>query len=92
MPWTEEPGGLRSMGSQSRTRPSTDKHHRLANGGCLWPRELAGFAVSGQGGQGTGQELHMKPDITWKAPMFSETKWSATCQNVNALPEAKDRF
>ena len=24
--------------------------------------------------------------------MFSETKWSATCQNVNALPEAKDRL
>ena len=25
IPWTEEPGGLRSMGSQSRTRLSTQR-------------------------------------------------------------------
>lgn len=32
----------------------------------------------------------MKPNITWKVPTFSETKQSAACQNVNALPEAEN--
>ena len=27
IPWTEEPSGLQSMGSQSQTRPSTQKHY-----------------------------------------------------------------
>ena len=28
IPWTEEPGGLQSVGSQSQTRPSTHTCHR----------------------------------------------------------------
>ena len=37
IPWTEEPGGLQSVGSQSRTRPSDFSQSRPARVALLFP-------------------------------------------------------
>ena len=42
IPWTGEPGGLQSMGSQSRTRLSDETTHRFLDGACKDQGEAGG--------------------------------------------------
>ena len=43
IPWTEEPGGLQSMGSQSRTRLSDGDFHVCEGAQQQWERVLLGL-------------------------------------------------
>ena len=56
VPWTEEPGGLQPMGTQSRTQQHTDTHGKPAVNIILSGERLKAFPL--RSGAGHGAHSH----------------------------------